>query len=346
MTKLVRKTVLTLVLAFALLALGLQASVWMPPAANGGIDLLAHYSAIPMQSEAKAALLAKNNGSKTYHLPSGNFVGAKMVLKNPQTVGTTTVSSTPKALAIVFDFAPNVADTKDIVPGTNLYAPIPLAKFQDLLYGTMYNPYTLTDFSAYATYKATPTSTPVTAPTNRTLKNYLLEVSDGRITNFTGDVVRVLLPHPYSYYAIGKTYGPLGLDNANADYSIGEILIDAITAADSTVDFSQYAAPGKSIQNVFFIHAGSGAEWNGASDIIWSHSWEFASAYCYWMYAATGDATWLTDDSKYEAVAKGFAVGLGMLLHLHRVHLVVAALSLFYTAVAIVPWAVMFLKFQ
>lgn len=45
-------------------------------------------------------------------------------------------------------------------------------------------------------------------------------------------------------------------------------------------------------------------------------------------------------------VAKGFAVGLGMLLHLRRVHLVVAMLSLLYTAVAIVPWAVMFLKFQ
>lgn len=307
-----RKTVLTLVLAFALLALGLQASVWMPPAATGGIDRLANYSAIPMQSEAKAALLAKNNGSKTYHLPSGNFVGNSKVLKDPKSVGTTTVSSKPMALAIVFDFAPNAADAKDIVPGTNLYTPVPLSKFQDLLYGTMYNPYSLSDFSTYATYKATPTSTPVTAPTNRTLKNYLLEVSDGRITDFTGDVVRVTLPHPYSYYFVGKAYGPLGLDNANADYSIGEILMDAIVAADTDplnpVDFSQYAAPGESIQNVFFIHAGSGAEWSGASDIIWSHSWEYASAYCYWMYAQTGDATWLTDDGKYESVAKGFPV--------------------------------------
>jgi hypothetical protein len=44
--------------------------------------------------------------------------------------------------------------------------------------------------------------------------------------------------------------------------------------------------------------------------------------------------------------AKGFAVGLGMMLHLRQVHLVVAALSLFYAAVAIVPWALMFLRFQ
>ena len=46
------------------------------------------------------------------------------------------------------------------------------------------------------------------------------------------------------------------------------------------------------------------------------------------------------------AATKLFAVGLGALLHLRQVHLVVAALSLFYMAVAILPWAVMFLKFQ
>jgi len=36
-------------------------------------------------------------------------------------------------------------------------------------------------------------------------------------------------------------------------------------------------------------------------------------------------------------------VGFGMLLHLRRVHGVVALLTAFYLAVAIVPWAVLFL---
>jgi hypothetical protein len=44
------------------------------------------------------------------------------------------------------------------------------------------------------------------------------------------------------------------------------------------------------------------------------------------------------------AVAKLLAVGLGMVLHLRRVHGVVALLTAFYVAVAIVPWAVLFLS--
>ena len=40
---------------------------------------------------------------------------------------------------------------------------------------------------------------------------------------------------------------------------------------------------------------------------------------------------------------KLFAVGLGILLHLRRVHVLVAALNAIYLAVAIVPWAAIFL---
>jgi hypothetical protein len=46
------------------------------------------------------------------------------------------------------------------------------------------------------------------------------------------------------------------------------------------------------------------------------------------------------------AAAKLIAVGLGMLLHLRRVHFVVAALSAFYIAAAILPWVLMFLTLQ
>ena len=46
------------------------------------------------------------------------------------------------------------------------------------------------------------------------------------------------------------------------------------------------------------------------------------------------------------AATKMFAVGLGIMLHLRRIHLVVAALTLFYVAVAILPWTVMFLTLQ
>ena len=43
------------------------------------------------------------------------------------------------------------------------------------------------------------------------------------------------------------------------------------------------------------------------------------------------------------AAAKLFAVGLGIVLHLRRVHGVVAFLTAFYLAVAILPWTMMFL---
>ncbi len=43
------------------------------------------------------------------------------------------------------------------------------------------------------------------------------------------------------------------------------------------------------------------------------------------------------------AATKLFAVGLGMMLHLRRVHGVVALLTGFYIAVAILPWTLLFL---
>ncbi len=42
------------------------------------------------------------------------------------------------------------------------------------------------------------------------------------------------------------------------------------------------------------------------------------------------------------AAVKLFAVSLGILLHLRRVHMLVAVLNAIYLAVAIVPWAAIF----
>jgi len=43
------------------------------------------------------------------------------------------------------------------------------------------------------------------------------------------------------------------------------------------------------------------------------------------------------------ACAKAIAIGLGMVLHLRRVHNLVAALTAIYVAAAIVPWTALFL---
>jgi hypothetical protein len=42
-------------------------------------------------------------------------------------------------------------------------------------------------------------------------------------------------------------------------------------------------------------------------------------------------------------ITKLLAIGLGGLLHVHRVHVTVALLTVFYVTVAIVPWATLFL---
>ena len=41
--------------------------------------------------------------------------------------------------------------------------------------------------------------------------------------------------------------------------------------------------------------------------------------------------------------AKGVAIGLGMMLHLRRIHSLVALLTAIYFAVAILPWTALFL---
>ena len=294
---LIRKTVLVLVLAFALLSLGLQASVLAPAVATGGVNLLDKYSSIPLMAEAKAILTSKGMEAKGYHLPNGKFNGAPMILKEGTPLDPQPVERTQKALAIVFDFAPNPDDATDICPGTDTYDPVPESYFWDLMFGETYDPYELDDFSGYASLGG------IDAPTDRTLKNYLFEVSDGWINDFTGTVVRVTLRNPYSYYAIGKTY--FGYPNANADYTMALIIADAVQAADEAgVDFSDFAAEGETLDNVFLIHAGTGAEFTGQADIIWSHSWDFGSAYCYNQYVQTGDSAWLTSDQLYEDACK------------------------------------------
>ena len=46
------------------------------------------------------------------------------------------------------------------------------------------------------------------------------------------------------------------------------------------------------------------------------------------------------------AAAKSVAIGLGIVLHLCRVHTMVALLTVFYVGAAIIPWAALFLTIK
>jgi len=177
-----------------------------------------------LQEEAKSALLALHKNSKTYHLPNGNFTGAKRVFK-PEATDVTPLTVEPdlEAQVILFHFAD---ETTDPVPGVT--------------YDSL-DPDSLPLFKDYATYTS----------------------------------------------------------SANGDNSMGELLLDALNAADKKVDFSKIADVGSTLDNVFFVHDGTGAEWSGTPDLIRSHSWDCASAYCYSMFAQTKDISWLETGEKY-----------------------------------------------
>jgi M6 family metalloprotease-like protein len=114
--------------------------------------------------------------------------------------------------------------------------------------------------------------------TTHTLKNYFDEVSFGAIDVVTlhlpSAVGWVTAPNNYAYYCEADGTH----DNGFGPYprNVQRLVMDAVLAADPVVDFSDYAAGGV-VQNLFVVHSGSGAEWNGAGTLIWSHAWSVAT---------------------------------------------------------------------
>jgi len=110
--------------------------------------------------------------------------------------------------------------------------------------------------------------------TDRTLKNYYDEISYGNVDvvtlNMTGSTGWVTAPNSYTYYCEADGTH----DNGFGSYprNVQRLVMDAVLAADPYVDFSQYAVGGE-VENLFIVHAGSGAEWNGGPTLIWSHAW-------------------------------------------------------------------------
>ncbi|MFT9486001.1 MAG: M6 family metalloprotease domain-containing protein [Tepidibacillus sp.] len=171
-------------------------------------------------------------------------------------------------------------------PDTALGAPeerVPANYFQDLIFGTEYNPYELPIFSKYATYNGTP------VPTDRTMQNAYKESSYGKVTLTTyddmTDIGWVTLPKPASYYLEQSDHFVYG--NANGDARMGELIIDALKTADQVVDFSKYAVNGE-VPNVFIIHEGTGGEWSRDPQQIWSHKWSTLGALFWGGWYETG----------------------------------------------------------
>ncbi|QOR66431.1 M6 family metalloprotease domain-containing protein [Cytobacillus suaedae] len=162
---------------------------------------------------------------------------------------------------------------------------VPAHYYEDLIFGTEYDPYQLEQFKQYDGPDV---------PKDRTMRNAYDESSNGAINlvrKENTDFVWVELPKGASYYLDQEgTYAENGtylLGNANGDAHMGEFVRDLLKAADDQVDFSQYAENGE-VPTIFVVHEGTGAEFSQDPAQIWSHKWGLLSALYYGKYYETG----------------------------------------------------------
>lgn len=173
-------------------------------------------------------------------------------------------------------------------PIGDLSGQVPASYYEDLIFGTEYNPYELDYFKQYAEYNG------VKVPTDRTMQNVYKESSNGRVNlvrKENTEFVWVEMPKGASYYLdqTGKYAegGKYVNGNVNGDAHTGEFIRDLLKAADDQIDFSKYAEDGE-VPNVFVIHEGTGAEWSQDPAQFWSHKWSLLSALYYGKYYETG----------------------------------------------------------
>ncbi|ESU31171.1 hypothetical protein G3A_18065 [Bacillus sp. 17376] len=162
---------------------------------------------------------------------------------------------------------------------------VPAKYYEDLIFGTEYNPYELEQFKQYDGPDV---------PKNRTMQNAYKESSYGKVNlvrKENTDFAWVEMPRGASYYLDqeGKyaESGKYVLGNENGDAHTGEFIRDLLKAADDQVDFSQYAENGE-VPNIFVVHEGTGAEFSRDPAQFWSHKWSLLSALFYGKYYETG----------------------------------------------------------
>lgn len=177
---------------------------------------------------------------------------------------------------------------------------VPAKYYEDLIFGTEYNPYELPQFEQYAEHNGEK------VPTNATMQNVYKESSNGKVNlvrKENTDFAWVELPKGASYYLDQEgTYAENGkyvLGNANGDAHTGEFVRDLLKAADEQVDFSKYAENGE-VPNIFVVHEGTGAEFSSDPAQFWSHKWSLLSALFYGKYYETGK-----DAATYEGKSQG-----------------------------------------
>jgi len=240
-----RRTIEVLLCLVVALAIGLTAPSATP---SQRVDPGDRFSAVPLHPQAVEKLKAAGRKLPSPFPNSANR-GRKF---NPtgDAIGPLVTARVQNVLVIFVKFS----DDPPGGPATRL----DLATYFDaMLFGTEYDP------PEYAPY--------VGHPIDRTLRNYYSEVSYGGVDVVTLDMPSELgwaeVEQAYDYYCDGQ-YG-FGWYPRNA----AALVEDAVKAVDAVVDFRNYAVNGE-VPNLFVVHAGTGAEWNGDPSLLWSHSWD------------------------------------------------------------------------
>jgi len=235
----------------------------------------------PVQSQRPAQIA---RGEQTSSAPDTRLLTPVLMPLNPEIVQQYQRAGKKVPLSMTeakFAAKPNVTinriQREPLSPAVQtLKAIVILVKFQDNPPGgpaTRFRP-TIWDSMLFRDTYIRSGSHPADTTTIRTLKRFYSAVSYGNIDiitlNLPGTVGWVTAPQNYSYYC-----QPDGIhDNGFGPYprNAQRLAMDAVIAADPFVDFSQYAVGGV-VQNLFIVHAGSGAEWSGGPTLIWSHAW-------------------------------------------------------------------------
>lgn len=112
----------------------------------------------------------------------------------------------------------------------------------------------------------------------QTVRDYYDEVSYGQI-----DIVSVDLPSTVGWRTAPQTYEYyVNSSNGTGAYprNTQKLVEDLVDAVDGEVDFSRYDNDGDGYVDVLMIlHAGTGAEFSGSDDDIWSHEWQISPRY-------------------------------------------------------------------
>ncbi len=237
----------TVVILFVAVILALVTSVAVGTR-NGPASAGRGFSAVPLNPAAAQALRASG---RSLRVPFPNSINrGRKFAPGGEVVGPLTTASEQRVLVIFVDFTTPPPGGPNTRLNLKTY-------FDTMLFGTKYDP---PDYEA----------TGLVYPADRTLFNYYQAVSYGQVDVVTfnppGKLGWAQSGHSYSYYC-------------NYDYGWGAypqnaqgLVVDAIRAVDSKVDFSKYAVNGE-VPNLFVVHAGTGAEWNSDPRLLWSHSW-------------------------------------------------------------------------